>query len=349
MVGVVILKNFETGSYKYMQVTVFDGSSYADIERGEAVFSYSVNPDEDDVRQTFSLENPDISVSKSDILAIASFARTYMFQNPYATILKFKKNGSDTVFKTSSCREGVSSPASFHSLFLDDSLYMLLSDEKENTYTWRSAFCDALNFAMQKIFGISDEIYSQSAGGIYINIALIGALRSKFIIKDLPWDVFVRLLFLKGGKKRRLKPVNLCKEAKPCAKPVGSHAYAVYLYRKLKYAIYQEVSQIMSDIKNSCEAAVQLALIVKNSSLRLIVDEFCEDMSDFANSYYDFGYVSSKTHINMMSVREILSLANDTNLMENISKVLSARSSNIRFFNKLPCAKYILSDGTAIW
>ncbi len=345
MVGIVALKNFETGSYRRMRVSVFKGNMYSDIASGELVSSYIIDPVLEVAVLELSNDTGDF-VSLDKVVCVARSAREFFYSNTYATQLKFKTTGEDIKFKVSGTRCGVSEPASFRELFGDSSLFMLVSDEREHTYLWRSALCDAMNFAVQKIFGISEEVYAQSGGGIYINLALFSPRLVKFGVGDIDADVFKILKSLKKKRLGKLKPKDPYKEVTLMVNGFGYHSEAIYLVRRLKHEAYAKTIKDFIGIDDK-QIILRLLAFSSNQALRECTDSFTSDASDYITNCFKYSNIKHESYKDMISAREFLFLVHEAK--GDMAEILSARSSNLKFLKFLPCAKYLLSDATACW
>ncbi len=345
MVGVVALKNFQTGSYRYMRISVFKGDAYSDIEKGELISSYIVDPDANLAVLELS-GDANCFVPLDKVVFVSRSAREFFYNNTHATQLEFKTNGDDIYFRISGTKCGVSEPASFRELFGDDSLYMLISDEKEHTYMWRSALCDAMNFVVQKAFDVSEEVYTHSGGGIYINLALFSPRMARSVFKDIDRDVYKRLTAL---RKKRIGSLKLCpldKTKKPMPCGYGYRSETVYLYRRLKHEAYTKTFKEFAGLSDK-EILLRLKSFPSNYALRECADSFTKDALDCITNCFKYSNIKHESYKDMISARELLYLTYDATW--NISGILSARSSNLKFLKHLPCAKYLLSDATAYW
>jgi hypothetical protein len=345
MVGVVALKNFETGSYSHMRISVFKGNAYSDIANGELISSYIVDPIFKLAALELSNDTGDF-VSLDKVVCVARCAREFFYSNTYATQLKFKTVGEDIKFKVSGTKCGVSEPASFRELFGDNSLYMLVSTEKEHTYLWRSALCDAMNFVVQKMLDTSEEVYAQSGGGIYINLALFSPRLIKFGVMDIDPDVFKILKALKKKRIGKLKPKDSYKKVPLMANGFGYHSEAIYLFRRLKHEAYARTIKDFIGLGDK-EIILRLLAFPSNHALRKCVDSFTLDASDCITNCFKYSNIEHESYKDMISAREFLLLAHESK--GDIAEILCARSSNMRLLKHLPCAKYLLSDATAYW
>ena len=345
MVGVVALKNFETGSYSHMRISVFKGNSYSDIKKGTFISSYIADPDANLAVLELS-GDANCIVSLDKVISVSCSAREFFYSHTHATQLKFKTVGDDIYFKISSAKCGVTEPASFRSLFKNDSLYMLISDEKKHSFLWRSALCDAMNFAVQKAFDISEEVYTQSGGGIYINLALFSPHLVKFCIRDIDLDVFKILKSLKKKRIGKLKPKSSYTALPLNSDGFGYQSEAVYLYRRLKHESYVKTIKEFTGLGDK-EIVLRLLSFPSNRDLRVCADSFVANSLDFLTSCFKYSNIKHESYKDMMSARELLLFAYEAK--GDMAEILSARSSNLKLLKHLPCAKYLLSDATAYW
>lgn len=350
MVGIVIFKNFEHGSYADMRITMYDGDSFSDIDKAKDFSSCTVNLDKRIFKYDFISDDTAPVIGMDSALELAAKARAYLYEHPHITMAEFCISGTEYKFRQASVKEGVYAPADFQSVFKKGSFFMLCADCKDRTFSWCSALCEGLNFALHRIFNMSAQVFVSAAGGVYINLA--GYMYSRKVRKYLDLSKSIRRAIKDSGVptyRMPLKPVNtetIYAEGKVSAHP---RIRVLYNYRSYKCRVCNYISEEIKHIQ-STEQIMRFVLgLPADGEIRHMTDEFAQSLSEYANKFSEYGYLSAKLHSDMLTVREALSLTTDIKLMDTISKTAASRSSNMKIYKNLPCAPYYGWDGTAYW
>ena len=350
MVGVVIFKNFETGSYADVRITMYEGSSFSDIERQEAFSSCTVNLDKKIFKYDYISDDTAPVIGMDAALELAAKARAYLYEHPYVTLAEFCVSGTECKFRPSSVKGGVYAPADFQSVFKHGSFFMLCTDCKAHTFTWVSALCEGINFALQMIFNTSAQIFTSAAGGVYID--LMGYMYSRKVRRylDLPENI-INVIAGSGmpGHRISLKPIHTDEITPEGGLSAGPRARIIYLYRSYKCRVHNYIADMFRKPLSPEQVMELIISLPADEEIKHMTDEFAGDLSEYTGRYHDYGYVTAKSHADMLTVREALSLPNDISLMKTVSQIAAARSSNMKMYKNLPCAPYYGSDGTAYW
>lgn len=343
MVGTVIFKNFETGSYRDIILTAYDGKNYSDIGKGD-FFSCRVCLDEKSIDYEY-MSSDDIGFRDMfDIFFIAGKAREYLYKNTHITMAEFCFVRDECVFRPKSFTCGVCEPVDFRTLFNNGGFYMLAGSHLEKSPLWLSVFCEVINFCVQKSFGVSIGVFGYSGYGVYLNIS---AFRNCFLgdmekrVKDLAKE---KDCFKIGFKLKKSEPLTY--GDKP---PKTASERIVYNFSCLKCKAVNHFSGKLekeSDNSNFFEMVKELA---SDDYLVGLCNGFADELLEFALFCFEYGYVTARSHVSMLTFREIMLVNIGVLKREDIAPIAGARSVNRKYVNSLPCALYIDSDGTALW
>ena len=343
MVGTVIFKNFETGSYRDIILTAYDGKNFSDIGKGN-FFSCRVCLDEKRIDYEY-ISSEDITFRDMfDILFIAGKAREYLYKNTHITIAEFCFVGDECKFRPKSFTCGVCEPVDFRTLFNNGGFYMLSESYPEKSPLWFSVFIEVINFCVQKSFDVSIGVFGYSGYGVYLNISAFkdDCLRkldkkSRYLAKEK--DCF-RLSFglAKSEDSSYLGPTP---------RTVGERI--LYNFSALKCKAKDYFRKEMENISDKSEFFDAVKNLASNGYLAGLCDEFAHELLEFAQFCFEYGYVTAKSHVSMLTFREIMLLNAGLLREEAIAPVAGARSVNRKYVNSLPCAAFIDSDGTALW
>ncbi len=345
MVGTVVFKNFETGSYREMKITAFQGKNYSDIGVGD-FFSCRVNLSDRSIIYDFKSKEDITFHSMEEILLVAEKARLYLYKNPYVTIAEFCLNMDECIFRTVSFKCGVYEPPDIKTLFGDSAYYMLLGEFEGKSPLWMSVFCKGINFAVSRILNTSERFVSFSSKGVYLNLSL-------FKKRDLIGRV--------RGLKRILYIAKKCKEPLEL-KARNTVPVSVYDYRgttafdKLVYSLcnfecsmFNLFAELMSKARFRKERVEILFNCTRIGEAIKLTDELYPELLEFSESMYVYGYLEAKAHAASLDVKEVLFLGSVSGDAGKIALTAKASSVNSKLLSKLPCAPYFDSDGTAIW
>lgn len=344
MVGTVVFKNFETGSYKNIRLIAYSGTGFAHIGEGE-FFSCLVNVDRKSIVYEDSLpqEGPERVMSR--VLFVAQKAREYLYQNPYVTIAEYALNGDECKFRTVSVKCGVYQIPDFANLFFDSAFYKLISQKPDKSFLWCSTLCELMNFAFQKTFSTSLWVYSHSGYGIYFNISCLPARILKKM--NLPIKTVLDIL---GKSSHRVKlkgpgkSVNL-PEYKPVLHP---YRKLITLASQTKLKAAQRLQSLIKDKKGACKVWQVASNFADDEYIVGVTDALVQEMSDYAANYAQWGYLDAMSHKDCLTFREVFAISSDAELIKTISQAAFARSVNHKFLKKLPCSEFFDGDGSVI-
>lgn len=336
MVGVVIFKDFETGSYENMTVTCFAGNSFADIERNGDFVSYLVSARTIKVRLIAGTEDASFCPSYTELRRICGEAKRFLCENSYCTVAEFAGNDTDISFRFRSGKCGVYAPVDMRNLrnLKTDDIYALCGEVKDKEPLYLSLLCDVLNFAVQFLLGAEEEIYGFSGTGIYINTSV-------FVQKIHPAGKFSKNKNRYRRHKidiRKAKKVSFDMETE--AVPFTAGSRIINRYRSLKRSALELVS---SDFTKS-----ELFRLPQSEKLHCLAEMFYDELKDML-TVYTFAF-EARSHIYYIGIKDALSLITcGESMAEPLAKPAGVLSANMKLREKLPNPDYYTSSGKALW
>ena len=338
MVGVAILKDFETGSYERIRLTFFEGHSFEDIDRGRDFVSCVVNP----VTRKIVFDHGDLrrKPTAKEIFDVCRHVRELWMENEYATIVRFTQNYGDIKLRLVSEKLGVYGIPDKYSLFGRKHIDVseLVCDVRDRDILYISALCEALNFGVESLFNVNYPMFFYASGGIYVNVFLCeSCLGERFALpKELVGLRRHATKYYRSIIKKR--KINFAKQAESSPHPETAYDI-IRQFRYYKCAVMKYV--------------LEKGLASKEFILQLPQDSHIEELTSvFYMSACDFlegleGYFSAPSHVRYITVNDMLVLVSASSYRERIARKARAASINYKFQSKLPCPTYYDSHGRA--
>lgn len=343
MVGTVIFKNFETGSYRDIILTAYDGKNYADIGKGD-FFSCRVCLDEKSIDYEYMSSDNVGHRDMFDIFFVAEKAREYLYKNTHITIAEFCHVGDECVFRPKSFTCGVCEPVDFRTLFNDGGFYMLAGSYPEKSPMWLSVLCEVINFCVQQSFDVSIGVFGYSGYGVYMNISAFAAPVISGVEKGFKDLAKVKNCFKINFKLKESESLSYLGDA-----PKTASERILYDFSSVKCKAANYFVKKLKSITDKSEFFDAVKNLASDEYIVPLCDEFADYVLEFGYFCFEYGYVTAKSHVSMLTLREIMLLNIGILKKEDIAPVAGARSVNRKYVNSLPCALYIDSDGTAYW
>lgn len=320
MVGTVIFKDFETGSYENMRVTVYSGSSYADIERAQEFSSCIVSLERKSVIYDACVSDNVPRLNMKALLELCRRAREYLYAHDWVTMADFRENGTDISFRCRSVKSGIYSPVDIHTVFDNGSTHLYkLCFEEDADYLTLSVRCHAVNYCLKVLLDIEDDVFGISGRGVYMDTSLMKPKR-KYALRL---------------NKADIPPASFG----PCT---YSHMELISSLRSLKLNALERAKHFSFKSKALPQACLQ---IMEDEYIKRASQEFAYELLDYLENY-DFCF-EAKSHIKYMSIRDALCLMLDTDASDDIAKRAAALSANMKLRQNLPCADYYDGRGRA--
>ena len=348
MVGIVILKDFETGSYSHVRITTYKGFSFADIGKG-AFSSCTANIENRSMTLSYKSAEDAPVISVPDALGIAEKAREFVYNEQGATELEYCFTNNEIKFRIHSCKEGVYSPPDTQKLFGGKSFYKLCGKLEGRTFSYAAALRDGLNYAMTVLLNTSEAVFGLSGYGIYINIALFTKDKGALKELNLTGDIYNAVKKVVPDTYVKLKEPGNVIHSRADIYAASERQRIINLYQNYKGDVCSKVYDLLSGAHTSGEMMKRVLSLWKNREIEELTGEFTSELKLFCIRFYDYGYLDAKSHSEILTPREALGLAWEPGRNKEIAKRLSARSANLKFFAGIPCAHYYGSDGRAYW
>lgn len=344
MVGTLIFKDFETGSYEYMRVTMYEGASYKDIERESEFSSCLVSLERKSVSYDLITSDKAPRLSLHSLLTLCRKAKEFLYENDYVTIADFCINDNGIDLRKRSSKSGIYAPVDMRAA-LDPGaydVYRLCRVEQEDTHLGLSVRCTLLNYCLGRLFDVEEEIFGISGRGIYISCAAFAHDAASMKMLSLPKNM--RKL-IKTKRRRHCVPrrtkVSLTQII--CAAHTQPHLRLIFSWRRVKLSALSYASRKLSNCMK-CRLDFALSLI-DDGYISGLARDFCTELREYVSNY-DFCF-KSKSHADYISVADALYLVADINSAEQISQRAAALSANMKLRDKLPCPDYYDSYGRA--
>ena len=348
MVGIIILKDFETGSYSRVRITAYEDDSFSNIGNGD-FSSCVVEPDKGTFAVDYKSCDHSRVVTMAEAFKLTEDARRFWYSNREATELEFCFSTEESKFRIHSTKDGVYSPPDLQNLFKGDSFYKLCGEFKEDSFSQNAVLCDTLNYSVQRLYNTSEAVYAVAGVGVYINLVPFADCRGA--LSALAVSGKIKTLIKSAAK---LHGINI----NPCLSMPEEMEYAdefvsrsghrlINQFRNCKIKVCKRVYDILKN--NPEHFIVVLTKLCNDPEIKRLTKEFSLEFEDFCSKFYDYGYLEAKSHTRCITVREALAILSDTPCSKEISSGVSARSANLKFQQKLPGAHYYGSDGRAYW
>lgn len=343
MVGIVIFKNFETGSYEHMRVTLYKGHSYSDMDRQDDFSSCLVSLEKRSVIYDFSSGSNAPRPGMHAVLELCVRAREYFYEHDWITMADFLANGDDVSFRIRSVKSGIYAPVDVRGLFDYKSyrLYRLCMEENQS-HLCLSVRCSIVNYCLRHILGVEEKVFGISGRGIYADVSLFSFCRRSMKVLAVPREI--RKLI--KTRKSAGVAVNTCTAPRAhdntCANTQPHMALVAY-WRNLKTDTLRAAC-IKYNSTSMCAAEIALDMI-KDEEIKKSSAEFTDELLDYL-SYYEF-YFEAKSHMNYICVEDALCLMINTDAADETAQRAAALSANMKLRKRLPCADYYDSHGRA--
>ena len=344
MVGKIIFKNFETGSYEYWRITAYEGTSYADIMRGEDFSSCLVSPDGGFFECDYMTSPDSPRCNLSQIERLCRAARELLQEDVLVTMADFCIDEGSLKIRKSSYTAGLYEPVSFVPIFSRErkALFKLCAQLDYGTYLEHSAMCFVLNYCMRKLYDIEEEVFGLSGKGLYINAALFASDRASVKFLGIPSD----MRRLMGSKRRgnlrprRAKTVDIPRELMQIKNPSPHERLLADLCRAKRDALCMAYQKMHSSKLKGASLALY---ICEQEDIIQIIHNFAAELVEYVSNYEFF--FDAPSHIKYLSLEDALCIASETDLSDRIFKNAAARSAAMKYMERIPSSDYIDSMG----
>lgn len=350
MVGRIIYKDFETGSYEKMLVTVFDGISYPDMEKNNDFSSYLVTFSEKKIQKQYVSSDSAPRCTINEILAVCRKAREFLFCHNYVTVAEFVLAGENIRIRSVSSKSGAYSPVDFSAVFTKGmrDVYKLVAEFKDTTHLYRSLLCSVLNYCVSEIFGIEEEMFGVSSAGVYANVSLFKFSKEALGEAKVPCELCA---LMKTVRKRRhmINPARIRHNFPHMeeSQRVLPRERLISDFRFLRYKVLKTVLGLMPRPMNAPQITRFILSLPCKEEIICGFEEYYDLLHEFV---LRFEHVfEAKSHVDYLEVEDVFSLACREDTAVEAAKRASALSANMKLRCKLPCPPYYDSSGRAYW
>lgn len=331
MVGIILLKDIQTGSHKYFKLAIFSGNSYSDINPEKGFSEYVINIENKKI--VSKNLSSGISISYFELLDLCDLSIKFLLSNPHVICLQFKRS-QDTEFRIIPSNHGNYVLPDLYNFLHGNAVYFPIK-----TFTFKTGngklranlleadvCCELLNFAMHIFAKDITPMYYQAGGTLYVDLCSIikNPVLSIFLQRYLPQKAYK---FAKRLYRERKNHVN---RAFPLhIEPIESYdnldvtpasteyealinsaraAKLSTLIVATKYYVNEKPEEI---VKNIFE-------IIKDEKFLKIKNDYYEKLLHFGEKLTDYKYLSQKDYVKYLSIADIMSSEFDVSLRKKL-------------------------------
>lgn len=338
MVGVAILKDFETGSYEKIRLTFYEGQTFEDIDRGKEFVSCTADYGKRKIVYDYGglRHNP----TSRQVFEICRRVRELWMDNEYITIVRFVYVHGEIRLRNVSEKLGVYDFPDKYSLFESGhtDVYKLVCDVRDRDILYISAMCEALNFGVESLFNVNYPMYFYASCGIYVNVFLYEACLEKRLVcpKEVRSSGRKAVKYYRFLIKKRKPISSIEQQINPAS---GTRHEIITDYREYKYKVME---YMMQNYPNANDFIINLP---SDPFVATLTERFYNNACDFLRSME--GYFHAASHVRYITPTDMLSLVSSSAERDRIVCRSRAASANFKFQSKLPCPKFYDSRGRA--
>lgn len=362
MVGVILIKDTETGSYRNIRITVCRGSHYTDIDLFGSYATYTLDIVTREILHRHASDDSAPRLTLFELYTIADAAHKYLYDNLRATQLWFKWQDAKPVFKTVSAAEGVYSLPDLHNMYTQSAIYVICKNPGENegpvfTPLTGSVICSALNFAACKVLSAPVKLYYYSGGAIYADVGVF--LKTPFLRYHLKksmddWLKCSKLLFelyRESGKAAFSKVPSISFSGlKPLRQKRENDNYdATGALRTAKIQTYGLFNDVLGKSKSMRRVIDAFIRMPYDENFLEIIYEAKESFLQLGERLVEYGYLTEEKYIEFYTEDELVLSARSAALRSRLPDTAASRLKNYRLQSKLPPPHLIDCFGKAIY
>lgn len=355
MVGVILLKNTTDGSYRYVRITAYDGKYYSDMDIDKPYSTYTVDAVQKCVSDRFLSCDESPKLRLGEVNYIFEQSRQYFLKYPYATQLLFKYDGNSVEFKINSMSAGVCEIPDFVNLFLQTGTYFLcggLQDKIRYTTLNASILCDAVNFAVNKCFGISNRLFYYSCGYIYVDVGIMfNRFYSRIALKRCvrkykgAYSTLKKLYFNETCSKTDGNMGMFCFDKKyeqfQHCPSLETFADLIETYREVMTFSYDILKKHMRHRILTLFSVNCIFELCFNQTLIAKTEKCGNRFLSYGEQLKEWGYYPKDFNFEYISADEFMLGVVDAQTRERLGKLTKERSKNYRMSEKFPTPKFI--------
>ena len=341
MVGIILLKDIQTGSYAYTKVVVFNGSNYSEINYEKPFSEYTINIKKQKIVSKNISSN--VEVTYFQLVSLLEKAHDFLFLNPHAVCLQFKISQTDTEFRIIPSKQGSFCLPDLYNFAYGNAVYFPLK-----TFTFKTqngqiranpleadVCCVLLNYALQSLGNKSDVLYYQAGGTLYVNLCCI--IKNRFLRRHLKstlssktYKLALKLYKENDSKKisalfGNLKAGNFVTDFE--ATPAQTEYEAlINKSRAAKLSTSVVAAAYFSNV-NSETLVKNIFNIINDEKFIEIKNGYYEKILSYGRRLFLYKHIPKKDYLNYLMVYDIISSEFDIRLR----KTLSLKSNLLRY------------------
>jgi len=327
MVGIVLVKDFFTGSYTYVKLAIFEGSSFSDINYESPFSQYVVDIENREIVSKIPSSTVPVEVSYLDLMSLCDESLVFLAKNPYAVSFEFKRENDKTEFRVVPTNQGSFVMPDLYNFFHGNAVYFPVE-----IYTFKTGngslransleadvCCELINYTLHALSDEITAIFYQSGGTLYLDIAPViknkslrpslkkylskypGAYKNALeIFKKREKHISIQSTTMPGYIKKKEFQIEEITEA-----TASEYDNLINTIRYCKMLTLNVASDKFSGVKKD--------VLIKNLFEFALNDDFVKiknllynKILNYSEKLVDYNYLSSRNYIKYLSVSDIL-------------------------------------------
>lgn len=364
MVGIILLKDIKTGSYKNFKVVIFAGNNYSDISPDKPCSEYVVNIETKKIISRKEHAGKSVIATYFELMELCGSCMKFLFENPHAVCLQFKRSDNDIQYRVIPTSQGKYALPDLYNFIYGNAVYFPVK-----TFTFKTknghmranplkadAYCELLNYVVYVLAEKGTPLYYQAGGTLYVDIGkIIKNIRLRPQLKKylLPYDgAYQCACKLYREKAKRVSdtsafPFRITKNVKFF--DVESNPDAVgyeFLVENLRTAKAEALSAVSPYFAKGRVAVENIFSVVHDEALAKIADKYYSRTLQYGERLADYRFMKSKDYMKYLSIRDILMSKSDASLRASLAQKANLIRETAMEFQERENAM-ISYDGTA--
>lgn len=174
-VGIIDIKDENSGSYRYLHIVSYEGETFADLERTGACSEYIIDR-RAKIQKIITSGTATLAVDELGKIAKEVYG-SVLYKKPYVTRLEFKLLHGELKMRTSSVRDGSYGAVDIGNALCGHGVYLSCSaaagkGAPKMSVAEASALCDSLNICINRILQTEFMLYYPCMGAVYCDVDL---------------------------------------------------------------------------------------------------------------------------------------------------------------------------------
>jgi len=326
MVGIILVKDFITGSYRYPKIAAFSGVSYSDINYEKAFSEYVVDIENKKIISKKLALQKNEEITYFEIIKLCDEYMKFLVSNPYAVCLEFKQNDGKTEFRVLPTNQGNFVLPDLYNFLHGNSVYFPIETYKFKTGngSFRSnpleanICCELINYAVHTLIKGMPNIFYQAGGTLYLDVCPV--INNKFLrtplrryLSKYPAAYKKLLEFYKQRQKKishELPTMPFAVKSKAClsVEETTTDTQFKKLVNDLRKAKIDVLNIAVKQFSNSKgeELIENLFEFAHNKDFVEIKTMIYKEIFNYAEKLVEHKYLPDKNSINYFTVSDIL-------------------------------------------